>query len=75
MQTTNKVRLEDLIYYFQNKPDTYQYFTGKLKERMANGEPLEIIMEGSFTYHPENLKSFENFVLKEIENKNIEIKE
>jgi hypothetical protein len=68
MNPTTKIRLLDIRYLFLHKPETYRYYTGKLKERLAIGETVEITLDDTTSFQPVDAGRFEKFLADEIEN-------
>ena len=58
----------DIRYLFMHKPETYRYYTGKLKERLAIGETVEITLDDTTSFQPVDAGRFEKFLADEIEN-------
>ena len=66
MNPTTQIRLQDLRYYYIHKPMTYGYLTEKLKERINDGETVELILEDSTIFQPANANRLEKFLLDEV---------
>ena len=67
MNIFTQIRLSDLQYFYYFKPMTYAYFTDKLKERLENGETVEILLDNTTSLQPANVDRFEKFLKDEIE--------
>ena len=67
MNATTKIRLLDIRYLFLHKPETYRYYTGKLKERLAIGETVEIVLDDNVSFLPIDPERLEKFLKDEIE--------
>ena len=67
MKERTIVRLLDLRYFYMHKPNTYEYFTEKLKTRIQNNETIEIVLDDNNSFIPANNERLEVFLSEEIE--------
>ena len=67
------IRHLDLQYLYDYKPETYTYYTLKLKERLSQGMPVEIILDDATSFLPANADRFEKFLKDEVEGRFVRV--